>query len=125
MGTAPAFASVSEALDMVRAGLGFLAAADATELTAAEQAECLRALERANSAVDGGAGLGPGRVHRRAGLCRRTRTTARGSWLIHQTGITRGAAVVATRAWAKRAATHPRVLRGAGRRGRCRSRSGG
>ena len=32
-----------------------------------------------------------------------------GSWLIHRTGITRGAAVGHT-AWAKRAATHPRVL---------------
>src|SRR5262249_54361816 len=31
------------------------------------------------------------------------------SWLIHRTGITRGAAVGHT-AWAKRAATHPRVL---------------
>ena len=31
------------------------------------------------------------------------------SWLIHRTGITRGAAVGHT-AWAKRTATHPRVL---------------
>ena len=31
------------------------------------------------------------------------------SWLIHRTGITRGAAVGHS-AWAKRAATHPRVL---------------
>jgi hypothetical protein len=30
MGTAPAFASVSEAMDMTRAALGYLAAADAT-----------------------------------------------------------------------------------------------
>ena len=35
MGTAPAFASVGEALDMVRAGLGYLAAADAARLPAA------------------------------------------------------------------------------------------
>jgi hypothetical protein len=39
MGTAPVFASVSEAMDMVRAGLAFVSAADATELTAEEQAE--------------------------------------------------------------------------------------
>ena len=31
------------------------------------------------------------------------------SWLIHRTGITRGAAVGHT-AWAKRVATHPRVV---------------
>jgi hypothetical protein len=38
---APAFASAREALDMVRAGLGYLAAADAAQLPAATQAECL------------------------------------------------------------------------------------
>ena len=31
------------------------------------------------------------------------------SWLIHRTGITRGAAVGHT-AWAKRIATHPKVV---------------
>ena len=46
MGTAPAFASVGEALDMVRAGLGYLAAADAAQLPAATQAEVLRELEQ-------------------------------------------------------------------------------
>ena len=36
--TAPAFASVGEALEMVRAGLGYLAAADAAQLPAASAA---------------------------------------------------------------------------------------
>src|SRR6266516_1290236 len=49
MGPAPAFASVGEAMDMVRAGLGYLAAADATQLAAATQAECLRGLEQADA----------------------------------------------------------------------------
>ena len=44
--TAPAFASVGEALEMVRAGLGYLAAADAARLPAATQAECLAELEQ-------------------------------------------------------------------------------
>ena len=44
MGTAPAFASVSEAIDIARAALGYLAAADAAQLAAEEQAECLRGL---------------------------------------------------------------------------------
>jgi hypothetical protein len=42
--TAPADAR--EALDMVRAGLGYLAAADPGQLPAATQAECLRELEQ-------------------------------------------------------------------------------
>ena len=49
MGNAPACAR--EALDMVRAGLGYLAAADAAQLSAAIQAECLRGLERAGSVL--------------------------------------------------------------------------
>jgi hypothetical protein len=42
--TAPADAR--EALDMVRAGLGYLASADPGQLPTATQAECLRELER-------------------------------------------------------------------------------
>jgi hypothetical protein len=49
MGTALAFASVSEAMDMARAALGYLAAADATALAAATQAECLRGLEQTDA----------------------------------------------------------------------------
>ena len=49
MNTAPACASASEAMDMVRAGLGYLAAADATAMAAETQARCLQMLEQANS----------------------------------------------------------------------------
>ena len=49
MGTAPVFASADEALDMVRAALGYLAAADATRLGAAAQARCLKAFEQADA----------------------------------------------------------------------------
>ena len=49
MGTVPA--STREALDMVRAGLGYLAAADAARLPAATQAECLRELEQTDAAA--------------------------------------------------------------------------
>ena len=45
--TAPA--SAREAMAMVRAGLGYLAAADPTAMAAAEQARYLRMLEQANS----------------------------------------------------------------------------
>jgi len=106
--TAPAFASVSEALDMVQAGLSYLAAADAAQLPAATQAECLRRLERSDAIATAA------RAFILAGF-----TAGQGyaddadysavAWLIHQTGITRGAAV-GHAVWAGRAATHPRVL---------------
>ena len=104
--TAPADAR--EALDMVRAGLGYLAAADAAQLPAVTQAECLRELEQDAAVLTAArawmlaaftAGQGPAGDGDYSAV----------SWLIHRTGITRGAAVGHT-AWARRAATHPRVL---------------
>ena len=93
---------------MVRAGLGYLAAADAAQLPAATQAESLRELEQARRDGDGGAGrflagftAGPGPAG--------DGDYSAVSWLIHRTGITRGAAV-GHAAWARRAATHPQVL---------------
>jgi uncharacterized protein DUF222 len=104
--TAPADAR--EALDMIRAGLGYLAAADPGQLPATTQAECLRELEQDAAALTAA----------RAGFLA-SFTTGQGpagdgdysavSWLIHRTGITKGAAVWHS-AWAKRAAMHPRVL---------------
>ena len=99
--------SASEALEMVRAGLGFLAAADATAMAAETQARCLQALEQAQS----------------VGTAARTSilaafTSGQGysadadysprAWLIHKTRVTRGAAVGYT-AWVRRAAAHPEV----------------
>ena len=106
VGTAPA--SAREALDMVRAGLGYLAAADATQLPAATQAECLRELEQDAAALTAAragflAAFTAGQGHAGDG------DYSAVSWLIHRTGITRGAAVGHS-AWAKRVATHPRVI---------------
>ena len=104
--TAPA--NAREALDMVRAGLGYLAAADPGQLPAATQAECLRELEQHDAMATAAragflsvftAGQGPAGDGDYSAV----------SWLIHRTGITRGAAVGHT-AWSKRVATHPRVL---------------
>ncbi len=47
MTVTPTFSSVREAAEVVRAGLGFLAAADATQLAAATQAHCLQVPEQA------------------------------------------------------------------------------
>src|ERR1700754_9470 len=104
--TAPADAR--EALDMVRAGLGYLAAADAAQLAAVTQAECLRELEQDAAALTAAragmlAAFTAGQGHAGDG------DYSAVSWLIHRTGITRGAAV-GHAAWAKRAATHPRVI---------------
>jgi Domain of unknown function (DUF222) len=106
VGIAPV--STHEALDMVRAGLGYLAAADAAQLAVATQAECLRELEQADAIATAArasilAGFTAGQ-----GYADDAAYSAR-SWLIHQTHITSGAAVGHT-AWAKRVATHPRVL---------------
>ena len=62
---------------MVRAGLGYLAAADAAQLAAATQAECLAELEQADAVATAARALDPGRVHRRAGV-RRGRGLQRG-----------------------------------------------
>jgi hypothetical protein len=42
-------ASADEALEMLTAAMGYLAAANATAMTTEEQARCLRVLEQANS----------------------------------------------------------------------------
>jgi hypothetical protein len=92
---------------MVRAGLGYLAA-DAARLPAATQAEALRELEQHDAMATAArafllssftAGAGPAGDGDYSAV----------SWLIHRTGITRGAAVGHS-AWAKRTATHPKVL---------------
>ena len=91
MGTAPAFASVSEAMDMVRAGLAFVAGADATELSTEEQAETLRDLERANSILSAARTSVLGTFTAGKGYSADADYSPR-SWLMHQTGVTPGAA---------------------------------
>jgi hypothetical protein len=49
MSTAPTFASAREAAEIVRAGLGYLAAADATAMATETQAQCLQILEQATA----------------------------------------------------------------------------
>ena len=107
MTTAPTFASAREAAEVVRAGLGFLAAADATAMAAETQAQCLQILEQATAMSTAA----------RASILAAF-TTAQGysadadyspkAWLIHRTGITKGTAVAYT-AWVRRAAAHPQV----------------
>jgi hypothetical protein len=106
-GQVPAPATVAEAVAMAEAGLAHLAAADVAALPAAQQAECLRALER----------MGSRHTAARAGVL--SAFCAQGgyqddghgsarTWLKWQTRITRGAAAGAL-GWARRAAGHPAV----------------
>jgi len=105
--TAPAPASASEAMDMVHAGLAFLATADAAAMGSAVQAAMLRGLEEANSvavaariSVLGAFAAGQGYVDDGAYSPR--------AWLVHQTAVTDGAAAGHT-GWVKRGRAHPRV----------------
>jgi hypothetical protein len=108
MGAATAFASVDEAMDMARAALGYLAAADATQLAAETQAECLRTLERTDAIATAARAsfLSAFTVGKGYPADADYSATA---WLMHRTGITRGAAASHT-AWARRAGTHPQVV---------------
>ncbi len=108
MSAAPVFASASEAVEMARAALGYLASADATGLSAQEQAGCLRGLERVTSVISAARSSVLGAFTVGKGYAADADYSPR-AWLIHKTGVTRGAAVSYT-AWAKRAMAHPQVF---------------
>jgi uncharacterized protein DUF222 len=107
MGTAPVFADANQALEVARAALGYLAATDATQLTVAEQAGCLHGLEKLNSAAVAARTSILGAFTAGQGYAEDGDYSPR-TWLMHQTGITHGAAVSHT-AWMKWAAAHPAV----------------
>jgi hypothetical protein len=108
MGTVQAFASVTEAMDMARAALGYLAAADATALAVATQAECLRGLEQTDAISTAARASFLSAFTAGQGYADDADYSAR-AWLMHKTGITRGAAASHT-AWANRVVTHPAVV---------------
>src|SRR5215469_7849448 len=104
----PAPASTAEAMDMVLTGLSYLAAADPTALAAQAQAECLQAFEQADAMSTaarawflGAFTAGQGYAH--------DADYSPTAWLIHRTGVTKGAAR-GHLGWARRAAAHPQVL---------------
>ena len=108
MSAAPAFASVGEAIEMARAALGYLAAVDATQLAAQTQAECLRGLEQTDAIATAARASFLSAFTAGQGYADDADYSAV-SWLMHRTGITRGAAV-GHAAWARRAGTHPKVV---------------
>ncbi len=99
--------SAAQALGMLKAAMGYLVAADATQMAAETQAQCLQALEQVNSM---------GTAARSSILAAFTSAQAYTAdadyspraWLIHKTRVTKGAAVAYT-AWVRRAGAHPQV----------------
>ena len=107
MSTVPAPASAAEALDMVLGGLGYLASADPTAMAADAQASCLQALEQADAIATAARAwiLGAFTAGRGYSADADYSPTA---WLIHRTGVTKGAAR-GHLGWAHRAVAHPLV----------------
>jgi hypothetical protein len=93
---------------MARAALGYLAAVDAAQLAAETQAECLRGLEQTDAAATAARASFLSAFTIGKGYSADADYSAR-AWLMHRTGITRGAAASHT-AWARRAGTHPVVV---------------
>src|SRR5450759_2707690 len=103
----PQPATAAEAVAMAEAGLSWLAGANATALTCAEQAECLRALERAGSMRTAARSSILRAFSAAAGYEADGQGSAR-TWLRWQTRVSTGAAAAET-AWARRLAAHPAV----------------
>src|SRR6266571_4401165 len=108
VGTVPAFASAGEAMEMVHAGLGWLAAADATAMGAQEQARCLQMLEQAAAMGTAARATVLAAFTAGQGYCADADYGPR-AWLIHKAKVTKGAAVAHT-AWARRTGAHPQVV---------------
>jgi hypothetical protein len=106
--TASTFTSVSEALVTLEAAMGFLAAADTTQMPTVVQAQCLQTLEHMDAVKTAArarvlaAFTSAQGYHEDAAYSSRT-------WLIHQTRITRGAASRHIE-WAQRAVRTPLVI---------------
>jgi Domain of unknown function (DUF222) len=108
--TTPTCDSAREALAMVRAGLGYLAAADPTEMAAETQAQCLLALEQADAVSTAARAWILGAFTAGQGFCADADYSPR-AWLISKTRVTRGAAAGHI-GWARRVGAHPEVALG-------------
>jgi len=105
--TVAAPVNASQALEMVRAGMGFLAAADATAMPAAMQAECLQGLEEIDSVETVARASVLRAFSAGQGYCGDGEYSAK-TWLVHRTRVSRGTAA-GHMTWARRAAAHPVV----------------
>src|SRR6266702_1170594 len=106
-GQLPVPATAADAAAMAEAGLAYLAAADTASLTTAEQADCLRALERAESRHTAARARVLYAFTAQAGYEDDGHGSPR-TWLKWQTRISGGAAFTAIR-WMQHLAAHPAV----------------
>jgi Domain of unknown function (DUF222)/HNH endonuclease len=100
-------ATAAQAIAMVQAGLGWLAAADVASLPAAAQGDCLRGLERAASMHTAARSRVLSAFNAQGGYEDDGQGSAR-TWLKWQTRVSDGAASGALR-WMRRHAAHPAV----------------
>jgi hypothetical protein len=103
----PPPATTTEALGMLRAAMGYLTTADATQMAASEQAGCLQALEHITAMGTAARTSILAAFTAGQGYCADADYSPR-AWLINKTRITKGAAVSYT-AWVRRATAHPLV----------------
>jgi Domain of unknown function (DUF222) len=108
MNPVPAFPSVADAMAAVQAGLRFVAAADATQMSAQAQAEALQMMERTNAIVTAARASVLSAFTSGQGYSADADYSPR-AWLIHHTRVTKVVAVAHT-AWANRTVTHPQVV---------------
>ena len=101
--------SSGAALAAIRAGLAYLNAADAGSMNSAEQAECLREMERAEAGHTAARAAVLAAFTAQGGFEDDGQQCAR-SWLTWQTRVTGGAAAGAV-GWVRRLAAHPAVGR--------------
>jgi hypothetical protein len=103
-------ANAAQALAAVRAGLEYLASADPTQLTTAEQADCVRCLAATESVHLAAASRILAAFDAANGYAAYGQISAR-PWLRWQTRVTKAAAGAAT-AWMRRLTAHPAVAAG-------------
>ena len=84
MDTAPAITSATQALQLLESALGYLAAADPTQLPAEIQARCLQTLERADAVSTAARASVLGAFTASQGYAEDAGYSPR-SWLIHKT----------------------------------------
>src|SRR5712691_6462071 len=108
MSLVPPPASTTQALGMLESAMGYLSAADATAMAAENQAQCLMALERVSSLGTAARASILAAFTSGQGYSADADYSPR-AWLIHETRITKGAAVGYT-AWARRMTAHPQVV---------------
>jgi Domain of unknown function (DUF222) len=100
-------ASAAEALAVLEGALDYLNSADAASLPAAEQASCLKALERAEAKHTAARAAVLAAFTAQA-TCQGDGQHSARAWLTWQTGVTPGAAAGAV-GWMRRIAAHPAV----------------